>query len=95
MTLGAMKLRTKAAKLEARSLEAIALLSLSQSKREPIGWMAIDQRGQPWISLQNNAPKSALAWFHTHPPRRGEPAFTPWTRSTDLPKGVFLLSCSE
>lgn len=51
MTLGVLKPVVKGGRWEARSLEGLVLLSLSQKQREPIGWMAIDQRGQAWISL--------------------------------------------
>jgi|GEM_PF-3780314 len=70
------------------------MLSLSTNEREPVGWMAIDEYGQAWISLKPGAPEWVQARFHIRPPARGEAEFTPWTNSADLPKGVYLLSCS-
>jgi hypothetical protein len=94
MTLGVIKDKATGA-IEQRSLEAIATLSLSQAQRKPIGWMAIDQDGQAWVSLAKNAPKWALMRFHAHPRMLGDALFTPWTHTSGLPRGIFLQYCSQ
>jgi hypothetical protein len=95
MMLGALKPIAAGSKIQMRSLQAIAVLSLSLRDYKPIGWMAIDEHGKAWVSLAVNAPKWVTARFHAHPPRKGDALFTPWTNSADLPKGVYLLSCSR
>lgn len=90
MDLGALQ-SVKAGKIKMRSLEALAVLTLTASYRKRVGWIAFDERGDKWIQLSNDSPNWVRAYFGMHPPARGAQLFMPYFRA--LPPTLSVQAC--